>query len=109
MQWTANLEAIESKAQEQENLFIWTQNDLKMKHLKQREMDHNYAKAQLDSDLRKLQTDHEHEVRAIKHSNTLRKAINDANNMKIENLMVSKTIKEDIQKQAELIKHLEGI
>lgn len=80
-----------------------------MKHLKQREMDNNYAQAQLDSELRKLQTDHEHELRVIKHSNILSKAINAANNMKIENLMVSKTIKEDIQKQAELIKHLEGI
>lgn len=105
----ANLEALESKAQEQEFLFRWTQNDLKMKHLKQLEMDHNYAKAQLDSDLRKLQTDHENEVRAINHSNTLNKAINDANNMKIENLMVRKTIKEDIQKQAALIKLLERI
>ena len=109
LQRTANLEALESKAQEQENLFIWTQNDLKMKHLKQREMDNNYAQAQLDSELRKFQTDHEHELRVIKHSNILSKAINAANNMKIENLMVSKTIKEDIQKQAELIKHLEGI
>ena len=77
--------------------------------MKQLEMDHNYAKAQLDSDLRKLQTDHEHEVRAIKHSNTLHKAIDDAKNMKIENLMVRKTIKEDIQKQAALIKLLERI